>query len=105
MLEIESVTGNKTNLELDFRAAWRDWSYTKYFPQVKAGPVHDDVLRILRKSATRRGTRVAMWKGAGPFVPWTELDWSFKDLAVIIHEAIPAHAWEKIVRNWLRPTS
>ena len=72
MLRIESVTGNKMSLELDFRAAWRDWSYTKYFPHVKAGPVHDDVLRILQKSATRRGTRVAMWERSWPFVPWTE---------------------------------
>lgn len=104
MLEIESVNGNKMKLELDFRTAWRNWSYASLFPKVKVGAPHDNVLHILGKSPTRRGSRVAGWERSWPFVPWTEPNWSFEELADIIHDQIPARAWLGIVRNWLRST-
>jgi hypothetical protein len=99
MLGVECVDGKKMNLELDFRTAWRKWPYAFYLPQVKA----DDVLHILRKSHKRLGTRVASWEGAWPFTPVAE-DWSFDELATVIHEAIPALAWRDIVKEWLRIT-
>jgi hypothetical protein len=102
---VEGVNGNKTTLELDFRAAWRDWPYASKFPAVKAGPSQDDVFRIMGKSANRSTPHVAEWSGAWPFVPVIIHDWSADELADSIHEQVPAEAWLNLVRDWLQRTA
>lgn len=102
MAGIDGVTGNKTTLELDFRRAWRRWPYAHHFPAVKAGPAQDDVLNIMSMSPRRRSPIAAEWQGQWPFVPvLINDDWTTDEVADIIHEDIPAEAWEQLVRAWL----
>ncbi len=103
MLGVERVNGDKTRLELDFRAAWREWPYAHHFTTVKAGPAQDDVLHILRDSASRRGVVLAHWEGAWPFVPTLHVEgWDAREVAEKIMDEVPAQAWADLVRLWLQ---
>lgn len=102
MLGVESVNGNKPDLEWDFRRAWQDWEYTHHFPAVHVSIPRNDVLHILYDSKGRRGPILAYWEGSWPFVPTLRVDgWTADEIAAIILESIPAAAWEKLVRSWL----
>jgi hypothetical protein len=103
MLGVEAINGNKTTLELDFRAAWRDWPHRSHYPSIKAGPAYDDLFSVMSRSATRSSHHIAEWE-TWPFVPTLLFDWTDEELADSINDAIPAAAWRALVRDWLSPT-
>jgi len=101
MLDITGIGGSMQSLESDFGRAWRDWRYRDRFPAIKASPLQHSIVRVLSKSASRRGPRVAYWTGDWPFVPVLEYpEWGFDGLAEHIDESIAASAWMELVGAW-----
>jgi len=101
MLDLPSIGGSKQSLESDFGRAWRNWRHRDRFLAIKAGPLQYSILRVLGKSATRSGPRVAYWTGDWPFVPVLENpEWGFDGLAEHIDEGITASAWMELVGAW-----
>lgn len=101
MAGISAIEGNKGNLELDFRAAWRRWPFADRFPSIKAGPAQDDIfVQVISSSANRRGP-VALWRGPWPYSPELVHDWEPDEVADVIDEAIPAAAWRDLAETWL----
>jgi hypothetical protein len=56
-----AVTANKMSVDFAFSHAWRDWQHARRFPVVRASPVRNDILRIMRSSPRRQGPIVAAW--------------------------------------------
>lgn len=68
-LGVVAVTANKLTLELAFERAWRDWPSAGLFPVVRASLERNDLPRILRDSAGRRGGGIAWWECGREWVP------------------------------------
>lgn len=102
ILGVDAVNGNKTTLELDFRAAWRAWPHSSKLPAIDAGPSKDSLFPVLRKSVGRSTHHVAEWHGTWPFVPVILQDWTVNELADSIHEDITADSWRDLVKAWMK---
>jgi hypothetical protein len=105
MSGIDSLNGPKTALEMGFRRAWRAWNFTRFFPDVAAGPANDSIFRILAASSTRSTHHIAEWRGSWPFTPVILVEWSDGEVADVIHEEIPASAWQQLAHEWLKKKS
>ena len=97
------VHGNRSTLEMQFRAAWRDWPHSTRFPHIEAGPAHDSVfIHVLGRSPRAQSGSVTHWDGQWPFVAMVKFDgWTHDQLAEVIDGAVPAEAWKALVDAWL----
>lgn len=104
MAGVDSLNGNKTALEFQFRTAWRGWAHADRFPSIKTGPAIDDLfVQVIGRSEGRRGN-VAEWRGRWPFVPVLVNDWDdYQEHAELIDDEVPSEDWQELVEAWLTP--
>lgn len=68
-LNVEALSINRHLVESAFDRAWRGWSCSGRFPQVRAGTETSDIVAILRSSARRKGPHIATWSTEGEYTP------------------------------------
>lgn len=68
-LGVVAIAASKFDVERAFERAWREWPSAGLFPVVRASLERNDLPRILRDSAGRRGGGIAWWNCGREWVP------------------------------------
>jgi len=102
---IDAITANKLSIDFAFGYAWRRWTYSARYPQVKGDVARNDFYYQIAHPSERRLRKRAVWiVERGYLYPevWSESDTALEALESLAEaSAIPVQGWQQLADLFL----